>query len=59
MARFFVDPEALNSDSIILTGENAQHAKVLRLKEGEEVLACDGQGREAVCRVADVNPRTL
>lgn len=51
MARFFVDPEALNSDSIILTGENAQHAKVLRLKAGEQVLVCDGAGMECVCEV--------
>ena len=59
MARFFVEPEELSGEMLTLTGENAQHAKVLRLKEGEEVLACDGQGREAVCRVADVNPVTL
>lgn len=50
MARFFVEPEELSGEMLTLTGENAQHAKVLRLKEGEEVLACDGQGREAVCR---------
>ena len=59
MARFFVEPEELTGELLTLTGENAQHAKVLRLKEGEEVLACDGQGREAVCRVANVNPVTL
>lgn len=53
MTRFFVSPEELNGDRIILTGENAQHAKVLRLKNGEEVLACDGQGMECLCAVAD------
>ena len=51
MARFFVSPEELNEDSITLTGENAQHASVLRLKEGEEVVLCDGEGREALCTV--------
>ena len=55
MARFFVEPEELTEKEIILTGENAQHAKVLRLKAGEEVLVCDGQGRECVCRVQDGN----
>ena len=44
MTRFFVSPEELREDRITLTGENAQHAKVLRLKNGEEVLVCDGQG---------------
>lgn len=51
MTRFFVTPEELNENTVTLTGENAQHASVLRLKEGEEVVLCDGQGREAVCAV--------
>ena len=51
MTRFFVTPEELNEDTISLTGENAQHAKVLRLREGEEVLVCDGQGQECLCTV--------
>ena len=54
MTRFFISPEELDRDSIVLTGENAQHGKVLRLKTGEEVLVCDGCGREALCRVEDV-----
>ena len=56
MTRFFVEPEEMQPDFLVLTGENAQHAKVLRLKNGEQVLACDGQGREAVCTVSDVSP---
>ena len=51
MTRFFVSAEELFNDTITLTGENAQHASVLRLKEGEEVVLCDGQGREALCNV--------
>ena len=38
MTRFFVEPEEMQSESIALTGENAKHAKVLRLKDGEQVL---------------------
>ena len=56
MARFFVTPEELTGDFLTLTGENAQHAKVLRLKAGEEVLVCDGAGRECRCEVMDVSP---
>ena len=52
MARFFVEEAELEQSSILLTGENAKHAKVLRLKEGETVLVCDGKGRECVCQVA-------
>lgn len=56
MVRFFVKPEELQPDFLVLTGENAQHAKVLRLKNGELVLVCDGQGSECVCTVSDVSP---
>jgi 16S rRNA (uracil1498-N3)-methyltransferase len=56
MTRFFVTPEELQPDFLVLTGENAQHAKVLRLKSGEEVLVCDGAGRECLCTVSDVSP---
>ena len=52
MTRFFVTADMLRSDVPELEGENARHAMVLRLKEGEQVLLCDGQGNEAVCRVA-------
>jgi 16S rRNA (uracil1498-N3)-methyltransferase len=53
MTRFFVSPEELGSDNIQLVGENASHAKVLRLKAGEQVLVCDGEGRECLCAVRD------
>ena len=53
MVRFFVSPEELTGETLILTGENAQHAKVLRLKTGERVLVCDGAGSECICEVAD------
>ena len=55
MTRFFVSPEELQPDRVTLTGENAKHAKVLRLKCGEEVLVCDGQGNECLCAVSDVS----
>ena len=58
MARFFVSPEELEHNTVALTGENAQHAKVLRLKVGEEVLLCDGEGREALCRITSSGAAT-
>jgi 16S rRNA (uracil1498-N3)-methyltransferase len=53
MTRFFVSTEEILSSEIFLSGENASHAKVLRLKAGEELLLCDGQGNDALCRVLD------
>ena len=55
MTRFFVTPEEMAPDFFVLTGENAKHAKVLRLKEGEEILVCDGKGTECLCTISDVS----
>ena len=54
MVRFFVTPEELAGDTLTLVGENARHGKVLRLKAKEQVLVCDGQGRECLCEITDV-----
>ena len=51
MIRFFVDPEEMQSNDIQLSGDNAEHAKVLRIKQGEQVVVCNGQGKEALCVV--------
>ena len=59
MIRFFVTSRELSGPSHTLTGENAKHAKVLRLKAGEEVLLCDGAGQECLCTVADPESLTL
>ena len=56
MVRFFVSTDELNSDFIVLTGENADHARVLRLKNGEQVVVCDGAGEECLCTISDVSP---
>ncbi len=49
MVRFFVPADTLEQTTIMLDKENANHARVLRLKAGEKVLLCDGQGNEALC----------
>lgn len=54
MTRFFVEAQDLSGDVLHLTGENFQHARVLRLKPGEKLLVCDGQGREALCQIRQV-----
>ena len=61
MARFFVDVADVHNGVATLTGSNAAHAKVLRLKEGEQVLLCDGKGTEWVCSMdrADMETVTL
>ena len=56
MTRFFVTPEELARDFPTLTGENAAHARVLRLKNGENILLCDGAGQERCCTVVETAP---
>ena len=55
MTRFFVTPDEMQPNFLVLTGENAAHGKVLRLQPGEEVLVCDGMGNECICTVSDVS----
>ena len=59
MTRFFVDSHTLGLEQVALAGENAAHAKVLRLKSGEQVLLCDGQGMEALCQVESTQPEYI
>lgn len=54
MPRFFVAPEQIHPQFMVLTGENAAHCKVLRLKQGEAVTVCDGQGTDYRCTISDV-----
>ncbi len=56
MTRFFVEPEGFSGDILVLTEENAAHAKVLRLRIGEQVVVCNSQGREALCEVEEFSP---
>ena len=59
LPRFFVSPDTLSGSFAVLEGEQAAHAKVLRLSRGDEVTLCDGQGREARCTVSDFSPGQL
>ena len=59
MTRFFVTAQELCADVPVLTGENAAHARVLRLREGETVALCDGAGWERICTVRQVGDGTL
>lgn len=53
MPRFFVSPDDLTGTEVVLEGENAAHAKVLRLSRSDSVTLCDGQGTDAQCTVTD------
>ena len=56
MPRFFVEQEEIGLGSMVLTGAQAAHAKVLRLKSGDRVTLCDGQGTDYRCVISHVGP---
>jgi len=50
--RFFISPEQVSGTRILISGEDVRHiATVLRMKAGEELLLCDGQGTEYAARI--------
>lgn len=55
MPKFFLPPEQIHESFLTLTGDNAAHAKVLRLKPGDQVTVCDGNGTDYDCTISDVS----
>lgn len=56
MHRFFVDSSAIESDRIVITGDDAHHlSKVLRIREDEEIVVCDKAGTDYLCSVRSVS----
>ncbi len=50
--RFFVDPEAIEDDSFAVPAQIAhQVTRVLRLRDGEEMVLLDGRGSAVRCRL--------
>lgn len=47
--RFFTGP--VSGSRVCLSGETASHIRVLRMRPGEELTLCDGQGTDYVCRL--------
>ncbi len=60
MSRFYVKPANREGDKILVDGEEAHHIlDVMRLKEGDEVAAFDGTGKEYLGTIEGVSRRSL
>ena len=60
MPKFFVNANDISDGSIILTGENARHlSTVLRSKEGDKLIVCDGEGNDYYCMVSSLNKENV
>lgn len=44
---------------LILKGEEAHHANVLRLRSGDEVMILDGKGKIGLCRIIQKKPNSV
>ncbi|TAH74761.1 MAG: 16S rRNA (uracil(1498)-N(3))-methyltransferase [Anaerolineaceae bacterium] len=57
MHRFYVSKDQIQENNISITGQDVNHIKnVLRMKPGDEIVICDGQGKDCYCiinRVCD------
>jgi 16S rRNA (uracil1498-N3)-methyltransferase len=54
--RFFISPNDVAGSIITVSGEDVRHiATVLRMKTGDELLLCDGQGTEYAVKIAQMD----
>lgn len=51
MARFFMAGTNIHGGRAIIRGRDAEHVQVLRLRPGEDLIICDGQGTDYKCRL--------
>lgn len=60
MERFFVYPNAIQGNTAAITGEDVAHmTRVLRLKQGDEIRICDGQGFEYAARLRELSKQSV
>ena len=51
MARFFMAGTNIKGGMAIMRGRDAEHVHVLRMRPGEDMIICDGQGTDYKCRL--------
>lgn len=57
MQRYFIHAEAMNDQQVELVGDDAHHAvRVMRMAEGDQFIATDGQVRSVIAQVIKAEP---
>ena len=59
MPRFFIDRGDINGNTVFISGEDAEHIRVLRMKPGEDLVLCDGEGTEYECRILSTEEKRV
>ena len=54
MPRFFIAGSNLHGASVSITGADAEHIRVLRMRVGEHLVICDGNGTDRHCRLTKI-----
>ncbi|MGI6028567.1 MAG: 16S rRNA (uracil(1498)-N(3))-methyltransferase [Candidatus Heteroscillospira sp.] len=54
MPRFFMAGSNMHGSSISITGADAEHIRVLRMRLGDELYICDGEGTDRRCRLTHI-----
>ena len=56
MSRFFTDKQNISDEKIFITGDDVKHiSKVLRLRTGDEITVCDGEGTDYECEISEIS----
>lgn len=60
MHRFYISPEQMLGEEAVIVGQDVNHiCHVLRMKLGEQVVLCDGQGMEFLCEITQLDNREV
>ena len=60
MPRFFLTGgSTVSGGTAFILGEDAEHAKVLRLRIGDKLIVCDGAGKDFHCTVKRIAPQEV
>ena len=55
MPRFFMAGTNIFGGMAIMKGRDAEHVRVLRMRPGEDLIICDGQGTDYKCRLVSAD----
>lgn len=54
MPRFFIAGTNASKGYALITGSDADHVRVLRMKVGDRIVVCDGDGTDHSCRISRI-----
>lgn len=60
MFQFFVEPEQIEAERVIITGPDVNHIRnVLRMKNGEKIRISDNAGGDFLCEIAELGKEQI